>query len=183
MTLFQPLGLPRAALALAFALGVAGVSRADDGKGYFKVDPETGGMLPVKADALHRGKIYSHFDERLNRRVWSPYLGYGQFGIAFGVTSTQPTASFDFNISSNEALDILRRWDPKVAADAVREGTTIYLKLSEDQRWRLTRTSVATIYDPQTGYRFEKQFLDYVPIGHYYGYRWRVEDGKFVRAP
>ena len=177
------LGFLGAGLALTVALGIAGAAgsvRADDGKGYFKVDPESGGTLPIKVDELHRGKIYSHFDEQLGRRVWAPFLGYGRFGVALGPTTTQPTAAFEFNLTTNDALEILRRWDPKVAADAVREGATVFLKLGDDQRWRLTRTSVATIYIAESGYRFEKQFQDYVPIGHTYGYRWRIEGQKFV---
>jgi hypothetical protein len=178
----RPLAVVVFAVALAFA-GAVSPAKADDGKGFFKVDPQTGGPLAIKADALHRDKIYSHFDAGLNRRVWAIYLGYGQFSTPLGPTSTQPSAAFEFVFASNqEATDTLRKWDPKMA-DAVREGATVFLKLSENQRWRIARTGVATFYDAENGYRFEKVFANYVPVGHTYGYRWELNGEKFIPSP
>jgi hypothetical protein len=57
------------------------------------------------------------------------------------------------------------------------------LKLYADQRWRVTRTATAMIFDPVTGYRFEQQFNHYIPVRHLHGYAWRPEGERYAPAP
>ncbi len=97
------LALIGAIVAAAAGAGFSSPARADDGLGIRKLDPETGKTLPMPAEQLRPNNIYSHFDARLNRRVWSLYLGDGRFGIAFGPGTTQDARRFNINLPPRSA--------------------------------------------------------------------------------
>jgi len=179
---WRPLLALSLALAASWSIG-GSVSLADDGLGVRKLDPATGGTVPIVGEKPRRGIIYSHFDEQLNQRVWAHYLGDGRFGVALGPNSTQPAKLFDLRLEPKAAMDLLRRWDPKLAEDVSRDSTEIFLKLAPDQRWRVWRTTVATIYDAQTGNRFEQQFGHYIPVGHVRGYVFRPNGEVYAPVP
>lgn len=162
-------GLFLAAGLLGLALSAGAACAADDGQGVLKL--ELGGnLVPVPGPNI--GWVYSHYDSHLDRRVWALYEGNGRFSIAMGAGSSQPARAFGYSSLSRDAIELLRRRDPKLAEEVSREGTEVFLKLGANQRWTLTRTKVPLIYNDETGERWEMQFGKYMPVGHMGGFSW-----------
>lgn len=162
---------------LALALSAGQARAADDGKGILRLELN-GELGPISPPAPNIGWVYSHYDAHVGRRVWAIYQGDNQFSIAMAPGSCQPARLFGFSALSRDAVELLRRRDPKLAEEVSREGTEVFLKLGVDQRWTLTRTKVPLIFNEETGERWEMQFGKYRPIMHLGGYSWaRRGDG------
>jgi hypothetical protein len=158
---------------------------ADDGRGILRLEITTGELAPLTSTGAIPGDVYSHYDTSIGRRVWAIYEGQGRFGIAMGAGSAQPARRFglaaDFR-DMKDAVELLRRRDPKLAEEVVREGTIVFFKLHPDQTWRLTRTSVPVVYNEESGERWELLSETYIPVGHLGGFSWRRVGDRFVPA-
>lgn len=131
----------------------------------FRVDPKVRGVAPIEMDQLKVGAVYNHFSTRLNRRVWSLYLGNGEFWHAMAPGSVQPFDAFDVELSRQDAIDLLRQADPELAKQISITGDNVFLMLQDSGRWRLIpRSSVPRIIDAETGLEWEKQFGSYLHV-------------------
>ncbi len=177
---------------LSFAMVCCGVVLAstlqparatEDDTGVLRLDVTTGELVPAPPNQRKVGFIYNYYDARLGRHVWAHLEANGQFGLAMGAGSAQPTRLFGFSSVSPEDMKLLRARDPKLAEEVSREGTEVFFKLHADQRWRLTRTAVPFIYNDETGERWELQFGRYMPVEHLGGFAWRREGDRYVPVP
>jgi hypothetical protein len=176
-------------LALASAVAFALVGRmagptqrdvlADDGRGVHRLDPFGETLVPVPVDELRVGYIYNHFSDRLQRRVWSFYQGDGRFWFGLGEGTRQPARRLDIPVpepSAENAADL-----PGMAQEYVKQQGDIYIRLRDDNRWEFAgRAGVPSIYNLETGRRWEKHADVYMPVSHGGGYHWTVKSGKYV---
>ena len=154
----------------------------DDGRDVRRFDPVNDRYVAVPADELRIGFIYSHFNQRLSRRVWAFYQGDGRFSIALGEGSIQPVYRLDIRATQPEAAQALRRIAPRMA-EVIEKlgGGAVWGRIDAENEWELYGVfGVPTIFNPETGRRWEMQGSEYIPVSHWSGYRWRVQDGKFV---
>jgi hypothetical protein len=175
-----------------FTLGLVGIilvacpgaaaDRAADSESVFRWAPRTGELAEVSPSALKVGRIYNHYDRRLQRRVWSFYQGEGKFWYAFGEGTTQLARLFDLPVSADQAFEELKKIDPEFAAVVESTGQKIYLQLDRNNEWQLLQTSSLTsIYNAETGERWEMHFPDsYTPVSHSGGYFWTVRNGRYI---
>lgn len=136
--------------------------------------PETGQVVDVQEQELRIGEIYRHFSPRLNRRVWSFYLGNGRFWNALGPGTKQPAGKFNLRLSTESAMERIREQDETFQQTLLRTDRPVHFQLGADDVWRVSRNAtMATIYDLETRHRFEQHFPDrYIPVGHTFGYEW-----------
>jgi hypothetical protein len=131
---------------------------------------------PVTLDELRPGHIYSHYSPQLGRQVWSICKEDKTFWHALAAGSCQPVHLFDWNVRTEDeekaAEEQLRKANPGIARQVAQEGAAIFLELHPDGHWRLTRTSVPSVYDAETGMRWEWQFGRYIPVRRTSDYGW-----------
>jgi hypothetical protein len=137
-------------------------------------------LVPVGVNELKPGVIYLHEDSRAGRQVWSFVQANGQFWHAFGPGTTQALVHFDLRMTEEEALEELRKIDPKLAFNVTNQGTRVFLRLQADNTWKLVRTSsVPSIFDLETNQRWEMQWDRYLPVTHNCGDTWAYRDGQY----
>ena len=180
---------PRACGLIAVAIVCVSFSRASaqqpGDRQFYALVPGTGQTAALPENQLRAGEIYSHYSSRLNRRVWSFYLGEGRFWDAFGPGSTQPARRFDRAFAERQPTapgdESGRGTDPDFNA---RNDRPVFFVLGEDNTWRIGRnTSLPKVFSLETGYRFEQHFRDrYTPVSHTFGYRWQYVNGDYEPA-
>jgi hypothetical protein len=144
----------------------------------YRLEPSSK-LVPVAADELKPGVIYLH-DDSQGKPVWSFVQSGGQFWHAFGPGTTQALVHFDLRMTEEEALNELRKIDPKLAFNVTNQGARVFLRLQPDNTWKLVRTnSVPSIFDLETNQRWEMQWNHYVPVTHNCGDRWAYRDGQY----
>lgn len=159
------------------AEGIAG----DESQDIIKLNPLSDTLEKVAREELHAGYVYNHFDSKLKRRVWSFWQSNGKFQHAFGEGTTLEAWRFAPGISRESALNKLKDINPELAEHLVQSGQMLRFQLDADGKWAINGTTVVlSIYDLESGYRWEKHSYKYIPISHTGGYRWRIHEGKFV---
>jgi hypothetical protein len=127
------------------------------------------------------GKIYSHYSDTLNRRVWAFAKSDGSFSHALGEGTTQSTQQFDFPYSTAEQQEMVAEVAPRWAKSMQRTGSEVFVRLNREQTWKLVQhLTIPSIYDLETGHRWEWHGNRRVAIGHTVGYRWQVVHGRYV---
>ena len=152
-------------------------------RGIFRLEPPDQ-LVAVGNDELKPGVVYLHHSKTLNRQVWSFLQASGEFWHAFGPGTTMTIDHFDLRMSEEEALNALKKIDPRLAfAVTSSAGAKVYLRLEADNSWKLVRTtSVASIFDLETNERWEKQWDRFLPVVHICGDTWEFRDGGY-QAP
>jgi hypothetical protein len=154
---------------------------AGDGRGILRFDPLTDRLVPVPPEEAKVGHVYSHFSHHLNRRVWSYLRPSGDFWYAMGPGTTQKALRFDVNATRQEGMDRLQEIAPNVASRKQRTGGKVYFRLNTDDQWVLANTaSHATIFNAETGHRWEWIYGKYIPVVSSYGRRWVVDANRYV---
>lgn len=145
---------------------------------------ETGQLVELQEQELRVGEIYRHFSPRLNRRVWSFYLGNGRFWNALGPGTKQPAGKFDLRLSRESAMERIREQDETFQQTLLRTDRPVHFQLGADDVWRVSRNAtMSTIYDLETQHRFEQHFPDrYIPVSHTFGYEWIYANGRYQPA-
>lgn len=179
-------------------LSPEGTARADDGQGILRWDPLDEELIPVPQRELKPGCVYSHFSDRLNRRVWSYVQADGQFWYALGEGTTVKGRRLDVGAITGDRFEKLRDKYPDLAAELQERGrivTALYFGLEGDGTWRDVSTAKhSTIYNLETGQRWERVYRKhpepgntwepgpaaFFPVVHTWGYRWGVQDGRYV---
>ena len=155
----------------------------DDGEGYLRFDPIYEQMIPVPAEELKKGYIYSHYSPRRNQRVWSFYLGDGRFWNALGEGTTQLGRLLDIRQDPAEALEELREVNPEFARQIDQSSTPPRVELNAEGKWvPLGTREVLSVFDAETSMRWENHGFGYVPVVSLYGNRWVVHEGRYIPA-
>ena len=178
-----------------------GTARADDGQGILRWDPVDEELLPIAREELKPGYVYSHFSDRLNRRVWSYLQTDGEFWYALGEGTTLKGRRLDVRAITGDRLEKLKDKHPDLAAELEEHGrilTVLYFALDGDGAWRAVSTAKhPTIYNLETGQRWERVYRKhaepgntwqpgpaaFLPVVHTWGSSWAVQGGKYVPAP
>jgi hypothetical protein len=165
-----------AALSVSVVAGAPATDGSTTERQMLKLDIMNRKYVPVTRDELQPGHIYSHYSAELGRQVWSICKEDKTFWHALAAGSCQPVHLFDWNVQTIEeeklAKEELRKANPGIARQVTQEGAAIFLELHPDGHWRLTRTSVPSVYDAQTGERWEWQFGRYIPVHRTSDYGW-----------
>ena len=181
----------------AIPLSPEGTARADNGQGIFRWDPLEEQLVPVPQDEIKPGCVYSHFSKCLNQRVWSYVQADGQFWYALGPGTTLEGRRLDVRDLNPNRMALLEEKNPQLAADLAlgRTVTVPYFALACDDTWYYVSTAKhPTIYNLETGQRWDRVYLKccepgntwkrgpaaFLPVVHTWGYRWTVQDGKYV---
>ncbi len=187
------LHLSAGAFALVLIAAVSAVRGADptqDDRVILRFDPlrqapasvDRANLTPIPEQELKVGCIYSHFSEKLNRRVWAFWQANGQFSHALGEGTTQPGPALDIRGTFEERQEKLEQADKELLKKLDRQGGYVYFRLSHDNRWQLDPLSAhSTIYDVETQFCWEWSNGRYCRLTSApFAYRWRVENGQYV---
>ncbi len=150
--------------------------------------PDRGTLMPVAEHEAKTGCAYSHFSDRLNRRVWAIRLANGQFFDALGEGTSQSVAALDIPWTilmkpENAAKRAqLTKADQKLLKRLNRYNGAVYFRLNQDDTWSLDpNAGHPTVFDAQTKNRWEWTYGRYVPTSSApFAYRWQVVDGRYV---
>jgi hypothetical protein len=175
-------------LSLAWSLD-AGVLRAaeqqsldTDHSTVYRIQPSVEGvaMIRVSPDEIKPGLAYNYFNERLGRRVWGFAREGGKFQYAFGEGTTLPTDLFDLRVTSEMQSEILERRAPGLEFQLSMTGQYPAVQLDSTGQWRLLQqTSVARVFDVETGHRWEWHGGRQVAVIHTTGDLWQIVDGRY----
>jgi len=172
---------------LLFAGPAAGRLHADDAaktaadhKTILRYDPIREAVVPIPATEIRPGYVYNHFSATSKRRVWSYVQADGTFWHAFGPGTTVEAPRFDLKVTRRELLQELDQTAPDLAK-RVREGLRpIRFKLDEKGEWiEAGNSRVLSVFDADTGRRWEKHWTKYLPIRSLAGSRWAFRDGNY----
>ena len=181
-------------VAVAVIAGAAhagrGAAPAQDDRALLRFDPlrytpdspDRAPLVPVTEQEAKVGCVYSHFSERLNRRVWAIRQANGQFWHALGEGTTQQAPALDIRGTTAERRAKLEQTDNDLLQKLDRQGGYVFFRLNQDNSWQLAPSSDhATIYDAETQYCWEWAYGRYIPISSApFAYRWRIVDGRYV---
>ena len=158
-------------------------SPSSDLGAFQRLDPNNpANTVPIAREAMKVGCVYEHFSPTLNRRVWSYLQSDRTFWRAFGPGTTIEAARFDLNISRERGLQIIEARDSDLARELVSQGRRVFLRLDDRGRWNLARTaSFATMYNVESGERWEAAGAVFLPIVNLCGNNWLWKDGQYVR--
>ena len=165
--------------------GAKAAGGGDDGRGVLRYAPLSGTLEPVSAEELKIGYVYSHFSQRLNRRVWSYAQANGEFWYALGEGTTQEAWRLDIRVTPEQGWEILAQTAPRLARQLQQEGPGhVYLRLTGEGRWVIAEgAGFPTIYNAETGSRWEKHSGRYIPVSSgAWRYPWAVDQGRYVPA-
>jgi hypothetical protein len=137
-------------------------------------EPTDDSLAPIAPEQMKVGCIYNHFNRRLQRRVWSYLRADRRFWNAYGPGTLQEDTRFDLVGPQEEVL----KWLKKIRRD--RQDRPAYLKLDANNRWTLDETAgTAAIYDLETGMRWERHHVCYIPVVHVCGDCWGYAEGQY----
>jgi hypothetical protein len=173
------LRIPLLLTAFLLAPFAAGAAEESIDRAVKRLDPGRSALVPVQSPIP--GKIYNHYSDRMNRRVWAFVQPDGSFSHALGEGSTQNTKMFDFPYSTAQQQEMIAEIAPRWAKSMQQVGSEIFVRLNREQTWNLVQhLTIPSIYDLETGRRWEWHGDRRVAVGHTGGYRWRMEDGRYL---
>ena len=146
-------------------------------------DPFEHSALRIAPTQMKVGYVYNHFSQRLHCRVWSYLQADRQFGDAFGPGSVQEVTRFDLVSPKVERVAQLSQEDKglwhEIFVEKLDHGMT-FLMLDANNRWTLRHTaSFPAIYDLETGMRWERHHVLYIPVVHVCGDVWGYAEGRY----
>ncbi|MBN2474578.1 MAG: hypothetical protein JXB62_08215 [Pirellulales bacterium] len=163
------------------ALWAETVQDPGEAGGVLRFDPISVSLKPVAPEEVKVGYVYNHYSRRLGHRVWSYVQPDGTFWNAFGEGTTQEAWRLDLRITPQQGYEKIAAIDPELAKKLNASGAPVFLRLGNDGKWSLVSTaSFPTVYDAETGHRWERHFKKYIPVSSTSGYRWAVVAGKYT---
>jgi hypothetical protein len=170
-----------AALLCSFAAYAAAQTAAAERDSILRFDPVRQELVPIGKNELKKGHVYNHYNPRLGRRVWSYVQNNGAFWHALGEGSTIEAWRFDIRGEPDELLGELTRRDPVLARRVQGRVRTVRFYLNAEDKWIEAGTSrVPSLFDVETGHRWEDHWGRYIPVRSLSGYRWTTVDGRYV---
>ena len=154
-----------------------------DQQQVYRFDPIAEQFVVTPAEEQRVGYVYRRFNPRLARWIWCLYEGDGQFSFALGEGTIQPAQRLDHKLTVGEAKKAIRRINPALA-DAIKDRAgLVFVRLNRLDRWELYGPfGLPSVFDVETGRRWEDHAGQYVPVSHTTGYHWRVQNGRYVPA-
>lgn len=147
----------------------------------YRNDLASQAFVPVPPSERKAGHVYYRFHPRLNRHVWSIATADGGFRYALGPGSVQQTRQFDPRASAEERQRQLQARAPEMARLLEIQGTLPTVRLGEDDLWSAhVGPSVTSVFDLDTGRRWEWHGLDPVGVIHSGGPRWTARDSGYL---
>lgn len=147
----------------------------------YRFDPMDEKLHPVKPAEFRPGHVYSRYDSRLGRWVWSKADVAGNLRYAMGEGSTQPARMFDLRGTDAERRRALERRSPELARLFAIQGARPMLRLDASGRWELGPTPcVSSVFDEATGQRWEWHGDAPSLVTHSGGTHWRIHDGWYA---
>jgi hypothetical protein len=138
-------------------------------------------LLPVPAKERKAGHVYYRFHPGRGRHVWSIATADGGFRYAFGPGSVQQTRQFDLRASPEERQRQLQARAPELARLLEIQGSLPTVRLGADDRWELNAgPSVTSVFDLDTGRRWEWHGTEPVGVIHSGGPRWRAAEKDYL---
>jgi hypothetical protein len=150
----------------------------------FRWDPLQGKPFPVPPAERKPRSIYKHYSPRLGRWVWAFLLQNGQFSNALGPGTTQTRESLDLRITREQGLEALAQTDPRDARRLLDSGEKVAFELDDRGQWTLDLSTnrAITVFDMESGRRWQQTQWGYIPIVHWCGDRWAYCNGQYVVA-
>jgi hypothetical protein len=181
---FGKLGTGLIVLATLCADFALGADAPTPDRRLLRYDPVISALVPLAESEARAGCVYSHYSERLRRRVWAICQPDGGFSNALGVGTTQSSRALDIRESIEAKVARLEQVDKELAQRVGLSGM-VYFCLGADDRWQLDRNSTRpTVYDLETMFRWEWGVNGYVRVSSApFAYRWQVVDGRYVALP
>ena len=168
---------------IALTLGPGLSALAEDDQGFFRFDPIAEELITIGEEDLRPGYIYSHFDRRQNRQVWSYYLGGGEFWHGLGPGSVIDGRQFDVPGSIESLKQRAEQLNPRLLEQYERRRRSLRFRLQEDNTWKLLpMDAVRQVYELDTRLRWEEHGGRYIPVRHSAGSRWNYRNDRFVPA-
>ncbi len=175
--------------AAALGCGFGGASYAQDAAPpvdtttVYRFDPLTDQLVAIPAEEIKPGYIYNRYHPVMGRRVWSLAGEGGGFEFAMAPGSVQRAALLDLRATREELRDELNERAPQLAKMMDIRGAVAYVRLTEDGRWELVQQmTIGSVFDLETGRRWEWHGPRRVAVMHTTGYEWMVVDGRFLPA-
>jgi hypothetical protein len=158
-------------------------TRAYRDDGIMRFDPISDHLVSVPLDEVKPKYLYFHYNPKFNRQVWSFAEEGGTFGHALGPGTLQAGSRLDIQATEAEKMDRLRELAPQLAERTRVFVGSVFVRLNDDGEWDLAgRSGVSSIYDLETGRRWEWHAGRRIPITHRLGWQWEYFDGKYVPA-
>lgn len=153
----------------------------NDRETIYRYDPVREILVPIDETDLKPDHVYSHYSDRLGRRVWSYLKSDRTFWYAFGETTTIEGWRFDVAATEEQIERELQEFNPRLAEQYQRRIRPIRFTLDADNQWVSSGTSrVLSVYNAETGHRWENLGPRFVPVRSSWGYRWSYQSGKFT---
>lgn len=146
----------------------------------YRYDPISSLFFPVQSDDVKAENIYSRFDARTGRHVWSLGVKGGGFRHALGPGSTQTADRFDIRATDAEKRARLESQSPEAAKLLAVQGTKPSLHLDGEGRWELhIGPAVRQVFDESNGLRWEWHGDRPTKVVHAYGDTWFWDRGHY----
>jgi len=153
-------------------------------KRILRYDPVVGGLVAVAETDARVGCVYSHFSDRLQKRVWAIWQADGRFSHALGEGTTQSGWALDIRDSLEAKAEKLEQTDRQLY-QRIGVGFLVYFQLDKDGHWILDPNSThPSVYDAETMFRWEWSRDGYARVSSApFSYRWQVIDGRYIPLP
>jgi len=138
-------------------------------------------LVTVPTKERKAGHVYYRFHPGRGRHVWSIATADGGFRYALGPGSVQQTRQFDLRASPEERQRQLQARAPELARLLEIQGSLPTVRLAADDRWELNvGPSVTSVFDLDTGRRWEWHGTEPVGVIHSGGPRWRAAEKDYL---
>jgi hypothetical protein len=152
----------------------------EDRTSIYRFDPFLNELAEASAAEVKPGYLYNHFNPKLGRRVWSLASRDGSFVYAMGPGSVQPAWRLDLRATPEQARAALFERAPELAKMLETRGGVAYVRLTPEGGWSLVpHQTIASIFDEETGRRWEWHGIRRVAVVHTYGYEWTNRNGSY----
>jgi hypothetical protein len=174
--------------ALIWSLGAVAANSAaqqsleEDRTGVYRphLEVERGQFIRVPDEEIKPGFAYSYYNQRLSRRVWGLARDDGSFHYAFGEGTTLPVDVFDLRLPRETEARRLEEASPGLQQRLAITGGAPAVVMTAGGTWRLLPfQSLSSVFDIETGHRWEWHGRRRVAVLHTDGDQWQVVDGRY----
>jgi len=165
-------------VALTAAVAHLPSAAAGDQRGLLRYNPIYETLDPIDRGSIKPGYVYSHFDQKLGRRVWSYLKQDGTFWNALGEGTTIEGWRFDVQDPEKVTRE-LEKINPRLEEE-INKARPVRFRLQADGGWEMIGTqAVQSVFDAETGHRWEKHGDRYRAVRSTWGYRWQPQGGGY----
>jgi hypothetical protein len=146
-----------------------------------RFDPINNRIVDVPPAEIKPGFLYNHYHAGLGRRVWSVATPDGGFLYAMAPGSVQPARALDLRATEQQLRTELIQREPELAKLLDIRGGTASVRLTPNETWEVVaQPTISSVFDLETGRRWEWHGRRRVAVVHTYGYEWTLVDGRFM---